>query len=115
VNAVGAALTPTVRPSNVDDLPYHRTADRQSPFNAGLTLPLPLPPGLPPQLWAAATAASGPAMLKNPALPYHTGQAVARTPKSTSLPANRGQYPRSPGSVSSSGSGPAAAMSFFAR
>ena len=110
MSSAGAVFT-SVRPTNVDDHPRRRHADHQSPFNAGL----PLPPGLPPQLWAAATAASGPEVLRNPALPYHTGPAVARTPKSTSLPADRGQCPRSPGSVGSSGSGPAAAMSFFAR
>jgi len=96
----------------VDDiLPFRRYPDHQLPFNAGV----PPPPGLPPQLWTAATADNRPAMLGNPALPYHTGTAIARPPKSSSLPADGGQYPLSPGSVSSSGSGPAAAMSFFAR
>jgi len=100
---------------NVDH--HHRHHHHESTFQAA-GLPL-RPPGLPPQLWAAATSGPRtPAAPKNPALPYHTaGPAITRPPKSTSLPGDRagGRYPRSPASVSSSGSGPAAAMSFFAR
>jgi len=117
VNSVGGGSS-SVCPSTAVDLPRRRgaAADHRPlpplPF-AGAGVPP--PPGLPPRLWAAATADTRPpsaAMLRNPASPYHTGQAIARPPKSSSLPADRGQYPLSPGS---SGSGPAAAMSFFAR